>query len=169
MYMAAARISDRSAVIDTTLYWAAVADVDEARFLTAVLNSETLTRLVRPLQARGEHNPRHFDKYGRGHDPICIIPLTSVFPSWHFQVSQRGHPSRRRTCRVTCHGRHGRNTSSTSFCVSSDTSAAPGRNGPDPPREIVEIGPSTSLAPQRPAIWRASVACRTALRPPDGT
>ena len=33
------------------------------RYLTAILNSDTLTQLVRPLQARGEHNPRHFDKY----------------------------------------------------------------------------------------------------------
>jgi hypothetical protein len=39
------------------------ADADEARYLTAILNSQTLEELVRPLQARGEHNPRHFDKY----------------------------------------------------------------------------------------------------------
>jgi hypothetical protein len=63
MYLAAARLSDPSAVIDHKLYWAAAADVDEARYLTATLNSRTLTELVRPLQARGEHNPRDFDKY----------------------------------------------------------------------------------------------------------
>jgi hypothetical protein len=35
----------------------------KARFLTAILNSGVLTEAVRPLQARGEHNPRDFDKY----------------------------------------------------------------------------------------------------------
>ena len=63
MYMAAARVSDPQAVIENTLYWAATSGVEEARYLTAVLNSEALLELVRPLQARGEHNPRHFDMY----------------------------------------------------------------------------------------------------------
>ena len=63
MYLAAARISDQTAVIEHSLYWAATAGINEARYLTAILNSDTLTQLVRPLQARGEHNPRHFDKY----------------------------------------------------------------------------------------------------------
>ncbi|HEY1004921.1 MAG TPA: hypothetical protein VGD83_35335 [Streptosporangiaceae bacterium] len=63
MYLAAARVSDPSAVIEHSLYWAAASGIDEARYLTAILNSDTLTQLVRPLQARGEHNPRHFDKY----------------------------------------------------------------------------------------------------------
>jgi hypothetical protein len=63
MYLAAARVSDPNVVIDHGLYWAATESADEGRYLTAVLNSEALLELVRPLQARGEHNPRHFDKY----------------------------------------------------------------------------------------------------------
>lgn len=63
MYLAAAYLADPAAVIDHKLYWATVANADEARFLTAILNSETLLLLIRPLQARGEHNPRDFDKY----------------------------------------------------------------------------------------------------------
>jgi hypothetical protein len=63
MYLAAAIVFDPSAVIEHDLYWASAASLDEARFLTAILNSTTLTMAVRPLQARGEHNPRHFDKY----------------------------------------------------------------------------------------------------------
>ena len=63
MYLAAARVEDPRAVVEHKLYWAAAANVEEARYLTAVLNSPLLTRLVRPLQARGEHNPRDFDKY----------------------------------------------------------------------------------------------------------
>jgi SAM-dependent methyltransferase len=53
MYLAAARVSDQAAVIEHSLYWAATAGIDEARYLTAILNSDTLTQLVRPLQARG--------------------------------------------------------------------------------------------------------------------
>ncbi len=63
MYLAATRVSDPTAVIDHQLYWGALADLDEARYLAAILNSSLLTMAVRPMQARGEHNPRHFDKY----------------------------------------------------------------------------------------------------------
>lgn len=63
MYLAAATITDPTAVIEHKLYWGSAASLDEARFLTAVLNSETVTLAVRPLQGRGEHNPRDFDKY----------------------------------------------------------------------------------------------------------
>ncbi|WP_290050033.1 S1 family peptidase [Amycolatopsis solani] len=62
MYSAAAVVTDDKVIIEHQLYWGSAADIDEARFLTAFLNSETLTTAVRPLQPRGEHNPRHFDK-----------------------------------------------------------------------------------------------------------
>lgn len=62
-YLAAARISDPGVVIDHKLYWATVSSVEEARYLTAILNSAELTPLLAPLQSRGEHNPRDFDKY----------------------------------------------------------------------------------------------------------
>lgn len=63
MYLAAAVLTDQTAVIEHKLYWAAAASIDEATYLTAVLNSDALLQIVRPLQARGEHNPRDFDKY----------------------------------------------------------------------------------------------------------
>jgi hypothetical protein len=63
MYLAAAILTDARVVVDHKLYWAAVSSVSEARFLIAILNSGVLTEAVRPLQARGEHNPRDFDKY----------------------------------------------------------------------------------------------------------
>jgi hypothetical protein len=63
MYMAAVVVSDPVAVIEHKLYWGPAENLDEARFLTAVLNSDFLTAAVRPLQGRGEHNPRDFDKY----------------------------------------------------------------------------------------------------------
>ena len=63
MYLAAARIDDPRVVIDCKLYWAVVKGAAEGRYLTAILNSDALTIAVRPFQARGEHNPRDFDKY----------------------------------------------------------------------------------------------------------
>ncbi len=63
MYLAAAVLTGHMAVIEHKLYWAAAATLDEATYLTAVLNSNVLLQIVQPLQARGEHNPRDFDKY----------------------------------------------------------------------------------------------------------
>lgn len=63
MYLAAARLDDPNAVVEHKLYWAPASGINEARYLTAVLNSDVLLERVRPLQARGEHNPRDFDKY----------------------------------------------------------------------------------------------------------
>ena len=61
-YLAAARIDDQRVVIDHKLYWATASSLDEARYLTATLNSPALTKLVTPMMSRGEHNPRDFDK-----------------------------------------------------------------------------------------------------------
>ena len=62
MYLAAAIVRD-DAVIDHGLYWGTVSSLQEGRYLEAILNSDEMTTRVRPLQARGQHNPRHFDKY----------------------------------------------------------------------------------------------------------
>jgi len=62
MYLAAAVVQDAS-VIEHSLYWGVCTTLLEARYLIALLNSEVFTARMRPLQARGEHNPRHYDKY----------------------------------------------------------------------------------------------------------
>ncbi len=84
MYLAAARVSDQTAVIDHKLYWAAASTIGEAHYLIAILNSDVLTQLVRPLQARGEHNPRDFDKY------IFRLPIPLYDPgnSEHRQLAE---------------------------------------------------------------------------------
>lgn len=63
MYLAAAYVTDQRVVVEHKLYWATVSGPEEGRYLTGVLNSDALLQLVRPLQSRGEHNPRDFDKY----------------------------------------------------------------------------------------------------------
>jgi hypothetical protein len=62
-YLAAAIVEDDQAVIEHKLYWATIASRDEGHYLCAILNSPATTLAVRPLQSRGEHNPRDFDKY----------------------------------------------------------------------------------------------------------
>jgi SAM-dependent methyltransferase len=74
-YLAAAIVTETSAVIEHKLYWGPAGSHAEARYLTAILNSTTLTMAVRPMQARGEHNPRDFDKY------IFQIPIPQYEPS----------------------------------------------------------------------------------------
>lgn len=75
MYLAAATVTDPVAVVDHVLYWGSASSLDEARYLTAILNSQALTLAVRPLQARGEHNPRHYDKY------VWQVPLPIFNPA----------------------------------------------------------------------------------------
>lgn len=77
-YLTAARISDNRAVVEHKLYWAAAASLDEARYLTAVLNSPALTDLLAPMQSRGEHNPRDFDKL-MWRLPIPMFEPTDAF------------------------------------------------------------------------------------------
>jgi hypothetical protein len=60
--IAAARIDDVEALVDHKLYWAAVSGIDEARYLTAILNSAEVLRRVAPLQAVGLFGARDFDK-----------------------------------------------------------------------------------------------------------
>jgi hypothetical protein len=60
--LAAARIDDSETLIDHMLYWAAASSLEEARFLTVVLNSSVVLERVKPLQALGLFGARHFDK-----------------------------------------------------------------------------------------------------------
>jgi SAM-dependent methyltransferase len=62
MHLAAATVEDSLGLIDHKLYWAAVADRDEATFLCAILNSPRTTELVRPLMSYGK-DERDIDKY----------------------------------------------------------------------------------------------------------
>ncbi len=58
----AAILSDNASVIEHALYWSNVGSLDEAQYLSAVLNSETLRAEVEDRQARGQWGARHFDK-----------------------------------------------------------------------------------------------------------
>ena len=53
-----------------------------------------------------------------------------------------------------------RTSLSTISCVACETSETPGSSGPWPSDGSTAIGPTDSLIPQRPTIWRAiAVSC----------
>ncbi len=58
----AAIVTDIDAVIDHKLYWAACKTMEEARFLSAVLNSEAARARAAQWQAMGQWGARDFDK-----------------------------------------------------------------------------------------------------------
>lgn len=86
MYLAAAVITDSSAVIDHELYWGTCPTLEEAHYLAAILNSDRATTAVRKYQARGEHNPRHFDMY------VWQLPIPAFDPalSLHSRLADLG-------------------------------------------------------------------------------
>jgi hypothetical protein len=51
MHIAAGRLHDATAIVDHSVYWAAVADEMEAHYLCAILNSPITTTAVRPLMS----------------------------------------------------------------------------------------------------------------------
>jgi hypothetical protein len=59
---AAAIVTNNVAIIDYRLYWAAIADRNEARFLIAIFNSEVARAKAERWQSRGQWGARDFDK-----------------------------------------------------------------------------------------------------------
>jgi Eco57I restriction-modification methylase len=59
--LSAALVADPSVTVDHTAYWAPIRSLDEARYLCAIINSDTTLQRVIPMQARGWRDPRHFD------------------------------------------------------------------------------------------------------------
>lgn len=62
-YLTASIVTDQLVVIDHKLYWGATATMEEAYFLTAILNAPALGKIVAPYQSRGAFGTRDFDKY----------------------------------------------------------------------------------------------------------
>jgi hypothetical protein len=85
MHLVAARLNDRRAVIEHSLYWATAASTAEAQYLCAILNAATFTEIVRPFMSYGK-DERHFDKH------IWQVPVPLYDPSddLHCRLSARG-------------------------------------------------------------------------------
>ena len=59
----AAILHDKVALIDSRLYWVACESMSEAKYLSAIVNSECLLRKVEPLMSKGQYGPRDVHKH----------------------------------------------------------------------------------------------------------
>ncbi len=62
-HLAACRLDADDALVEKALYWGPVSSREEGQYVCAILNSDRFAEAIRPLQARGQHNPRHFDMH----------------------------------------------------------------------------------------------------------
>lgn len=58
---AAVIVTDASVFVEHGAYWASARNLDEARYLCAILNSETTRKLLHDSQPKGQGGARHFD------------------------------------------------------------------------------------------------------------
>ncbi|MCX7684494.1 MAG: N-6 DNA methylase [Acetobacteraceae bacterium] len=59
--MAACILQDGRAVVEHAAYWAPARDEEEARYLTALLNADSLREILSYMQPKGQGGARHFD------------------------------------------------------------------------------------------------------------
>lgn len=67
--LAAARLSSSKELIESSLYWIPVTNVEEALYLTAILNAPVTTQAVEKYQSQGIFGARHFHTY------VWMLPI----------------------------------------------------------------------------------------------
>ena len=82
----AAVVDDPETVIDHTAYWIATDSIQEARYLTAVINSERLEESVKPLMSKGQYGARDLHK----HLWRLPIPEFDDSDSLHVELAEAG-------------------------------------------------------------------------------
>lgn len=60
--LSATTVEDSTVIVEHAAYWMSIPNVNEARYLCAIINSEAILDLIVPMQAHGWRDPRHFDK-----------------------------------------------------------------------------------------------------------
>ena len=82
----AALLPDRAAIADCVLYWVTCADVQEAYYLLAVINSDVLFEAVESLMPKGQFGARHLHKH------LWKLPIPEFDSSnrLHVEVSEAG-------------------------------------------------------------------------------
>ena len=86
----AAIVPDNEALVENTLFWIACKDNKEAHYLIAIINSDTLFGIVRPLMTKGQYGARHLHK----HLWELPIPAFDESDSLHRQISEAGSVTR---------------------------------------------------------------------------
>jgi len=93
-------VSSYKYIIDHTLYWTSVSAVDEARYLVALLQSNTARAAVEALQSRGQWGARHFDKVMF----TLPIPPFDATNSLHAELAEAGARAEQVAARVPLTG-----------------------------------------------------------------
>lgn len=90
MHLSAAKVTDRRAIVSSSLYWASMGSEAEADYLCAILNSAVITELVRPLMSYGK-DERHI------HKTVWELPIPTFDPrnTTHLRLSQLGGEAER--------------------------------------------------------------------------
>jgi len=89
-------LSLRRVIIGHTLYFYQTNNVDEAYYLVAILNSQVLDSLVKPLQPKGEFGERHFTK-----KPL-EFPIPKFDPNnpIHRRLGELGKKASEEACKI---------------------------------------------------------------------
>ena len=82
----AALLHDDKAIVDFNLFWIACEDTQEAHYLLAIINSDTLYGAVTPLMAKGQFGARHLQK----HLWKLPIPGFDADDPLHVEISEAG-------------------------------------------------------------------------------
>ena len=82
----ASLLSDDEAILDHLLYWTSCATIDEAYYLIAIINSNTLYEMVKPLMPKGQFGARDMHK----HLWRLPIPEFDASDADHVAVSEAG-------------------------------------------------------------------------------
>ena len=93
---AACVLRDTEAVVEHSLLWAACETEDEAAYLAAILNAETVRARVEHMQSRGEQGARHFDKLFF----TLPIPLFDAADPLHAEIAAAAHEAERAAAKV---------------------------------------------------------------------
>ena len=101
---AAAILRNDGAVVEHSLYWGGFDQLDEARLLVALLNSETLRARVAHLQSLGQWGARHFDKVAFSE----AIPEFDASDSVHAALAAASEKAEQVAASVPLTGRQGR-------------------------------------------------------------
>ena len=82
----AALLDDDNAIVDYKLFWITCRDTKEAHYLLAIINSDTLYELVKPLMSKGQFGARDLQK----HLWKLPIPEFDAGKPLHVTVSEAG-------------------------------------------------------------------------------
>jgi hypothetical protein len=100
--LVAATIQDKRAIVEHKLYWARASSLLEARYLCAVLNSQTVLDRVIPFMGQGLFGPRDFDKYVFR----VPIPLFDATNDEHLALAELGEEAETLAAKLDVSGLH---------------------------------------------------------------